>query len=82
MITILMVEDDAEITLLLKQYLPKYGIDIFTVLLPSVALEKLEIERYDLVLLDLGLPEMDGLELCNGHFPPTPHKNPLAIRVC
>jgi len=64
MITILMVEDDAEITLLLKQYLPKYGIDIFTVLLPSVALEKLEIERYDLVLLDLGLPEMDGLELC------------------
>jgi two-component system OmpR family response regulator len=29
-----------------------------------VALEKLSIEQYDLVLLDLGLPEMDGLELC------------------
>ena len=27
-------------------------------------LEKLSIEKYDLVLLDLGLPEMDGLELC------------------
>ena len=65
MTTILMVEDDEEITLLLEQYLPKYGIDIFTVSLPSVALNKLEIERYDLVLLDIGLPaEMDGLELC------------------
>jgi len=61
---ILMVEDDLEITALLEQYLPRYGLEIFSVSLPSVALEKLSIEQYDLVLLDLGLPEMDGLEFC------------------
>ena len=61
---ILMVEDDLEITELLEQYLPRYGLDLFSVTLPSVALEKLSVEQYDLVLLDLGLSEMDGLELC------------------
>ncbi len=61
---ILMVEDDEEITELLEQYLPRYGLELFSVSLPSVALDKLSIEKFDLVLLDLGLPEMDGLELC------------------
>lgn len=61
---ILMVEDDAQITELLEVYLSRYGLELFSVSLPSVALDKLSIEHFDLVLLDLGLPEMDGLELC------------------
>jgi two-component system OmpR family response regulator len=64
MSNILMVEDDKEITNLLEQYLPKYNFNIFSVSRPSTALDKLKIEQYDLILLDLGLPEMDGLELC------------------
>ncbi len=58
-----MVEDDLEITALLEQYLPRYGLNIMSVDSPLVALDKLSIEKYDLVLIDLGLPEMDGLEL-------------------
>jgi two-component system OmpR family response regulator len=64
MSSVLMVEDDAEITELLQQYLPRYGLELFSVVSPAVALNKLEVEQYDLVLLDLSLPEMDGLELC------------------
>lgn len=64
MAKILMVEDDLEITELLEQYLSSYSIDTLSVTLPLLALEKLEGESFDLVLLDLGLPQMDGLELC------------------
>ena len=59
-----MVEDDPEITELLEEYLARYGIELFSVRSPMVGLEKLATERYDLMLADLGLPEMDGLELC------------------
>ena len=64
MAKILMVEDDLEITQLLEEYLANYSIDTLSVTLPLIALEKLEGESFDLVILDLGLPQMDGLELC------------------
>ncbi|WP_041672723.1 response regulator transcription factor [Sulfurovum sp. NBC37-1] len=64
MIKVLMVEDDPDITELLEEYLGRYGIEVFSVSSPSVGLEKLQLERYDLMLIDLGLPEMDGLDLC------------------
>ncbi len=64
MAKILMVEDDLEITQLLEEYLASYSIDTLSVTLPLIALEKLEGESFDLVLLDLGLPQMDGLEFC------------------
>jgi two-component system OmpR family response regulator len=75
MAKVLMVEDDPEITELLEEYLARYGIELFSVASPKVGLEKLETERYDLVLVDLGLPEMDGLELCRlvrEHYPRLP----------
>jgi two-component system OmpR family response regulator len=62
--SILMVEDDLQITELLEEYLDRYGLETLSVDRPSTALDKLRTEQYDLVLLDLGLPEMDGLELC------------------
>ena len=64
MVKVLMVEDDPDITELLEEYLGRYGIELFSVSSPSVGLEKLQLERYDLMLVDLGLPEMDGLDLC------------------
>ncbi len=61
---ILMVEDDPDITLLLVNYLKLYQINVTAVERPSAALERLEKEQYELLILDLTLPEMDGLQLC------------------
>ncbi len=64
MAKVLMVEDDPDITELLEEYLGRYGIELLSVSSPGLGLEKLQLERYDLMLIDLGLPEMDGLDLC------------------
>ncbi len=64
MIQILMIEDDQEITNLLTLFLQKYNMHISGVDTPSLALSTLKIDHFDLIILDLSLPEMDGLELC------------------
>jgi two-component system OmpR family response regulator len=61
---ILMVEDDAEMITLLERYLSGYGFNIFSLVSPLSAIDKLQTQHFDLVLLDLSLPDMDGLELC------------------
>lgn len=62
--TILIVEDDSDIAQLVKHYLEKEG---FTARIAKTGLEAQRLvtsEHTDLVMLDLMLPEMDGLELC------------------
>lgn len=64
MLRILMVEDDQEISSLLREFLEQYNMEITAFTHPSQALNSLEMDHYDLAILDLMLPEMDGLELC------------------
>jgi len=64
MIKILLIEDDLEISDLLTQYLSRYQMEVISYAHPKAALSSLGIESYDLVLLDLTLPDMDGLDVC------------------
>lgn len=64
MMLALMVEDDPDITTLLVHYLKDNGILVDAVSTPSEGLELLGTKPYNLVILDLTLPQMDGLELC------------------
>ena len=61
---VMLIEDDEEITELLTTYLEKFNITITSFLEPKGALQNLEIDRYDLIILDLTLPHMDGLDVC------------------
>ena len=64
MIKILMIEDDIELAQILTQYLSKFNISVTNFEDPFLALSAIRLETYDLVILDLTLPGMDGLEVC------------------
>jgi DNA-binding response OmpR family regulator len=62
--TILVVEDDAKMVNLLKLYLEREGFGVMTAYDGRAALEAAERGRPDLVVLDLMLPHVDGIEVC------------------
>jgi len=64
MTKILMIEDDLELAEILTEYLVQFDFDIKTEDDPFNALSILKLEPFDLVILDLTLPGMDGLEVC------------------
>jgi two-component system OmpR family response regulator len=64
MIEILMIEDDWEMAELLEEFLAKHNIRIDNYDSPHLGLSALSIKKYDLMILDLSLPEMDGVEVC------------------
>jgi len=61
---ILVVEDDPKIQKVIAQSLLKEGYLVSTSASGREALEKAQSEAPDLVILDLRLPEIDGLEVC------------------
>ena len=62
--TILVVDDERNIVQLLRLYLGKEGFRVEAASNGREALEKVQSARPDLVVLDLMLPELDGLEVC------------------
>src|SRR5438552_10380918 len=62
--SILIVDDESEILRALQRSLVAHGYDVFTANSGEKALETLELHPLNLMLLDLGLPGMSGLEIC------------------
>ncbi|MBU4312612.1 MAG: response regulator transcription factor, partial [Candidatus Omnitrophica bacterium] len=61
---ILIVEDDKNISKLVKYNLEKAGFECIVTITGEKALEVLDKEAIDLIILDIMLPEMDGFETC------------------
>lgn len=61
---ILLVEDDPEIRNFIKLYLTKDGYEVIEVERGDLALEVFARENPDLVMLDILLPGLDGIEVC------------------
>ncbi len=61
---ILIVDDEIEILDLIKSCLMEDQYQILTAQNAKIALESIETELPDLILLDIMLPDIDGIELC------------------
>ena len=61
--TVLVVEDEREIRELLRRYLERAGFAVLTTGSGAQALQMLDEHTADIVVLDLGLPDVDGIEV-------------------
>lgn len=66
---ILLVEDDTRLSALIQEYLQKQGINVSVEHRGDIACDRIVNESHDLVILDLMLPGMDGLEICKAVRP-------------
>ena len=64
MTTVLVVEDETSIRSIVRAAVESDGGRVFEAATAASALELARRERPDLVVLDLGLPDRDGLEVC------------------
>ncbi|KIM09069.1 MAG: chemotaxis protein CheY [Sulfurovum sp. PC08-66] len=61
---ILLIEDDVEFAEILSEFLVEHGLYVAHEEDPYLALSRVKIDPFDLVILDLTLPGLDGLEVC------------------
>ena len=61
---ILMVDDDVDLNALVTEYLARFGHRLVTATTAAGGMAQLRRERPDLVILDIMLPDTDGLTLC------------------
>ncbi len=60
---VLIIDDEEEILCTLKKLLEKEAYEVETTRSAINAFEKVKSEKYHIVLIDIGMPEMNGIEL-------------------
>ncbi len=61
---ILMIDDDVDLNALVTEYLERFGLQLVTATTALRGMTELRRERPDLIILDIMLPDTDGLTLC------------------
>jgi DNA-binding response OmpR family regulator len=70
--TVLVVEDERDIREVLRRYLERAGLSVLTAATGAEAMHLIDSIRPDLVLLDLGLPDIEGTEILATAAPEIP----------
>ena len=74
---ILFVDDEEDITFLIHKGLKRNGFDIYSFADPKLALSNFRVNFYDLLLIDIRMPEIDGFE-----FYQNIRKQDKKVKVC
>jgi two-component system OmpR family response regulator len=61
---ILLIDDDERLAELLSEYFERFSLELTSCLSPSEGLAALDAGNFELIILDVMLPEMDGFEVC------------------
>jgi CheY-like chemotaxis protein len=61
---ILIADDEPHVSMLLKQFLQRSGYQVTTVLNGEQALASLNNEMADVIITDVQMPKMNGIQLC------------------
>jgi two-component system KDP operon response regulator KdpE len=61
---ILVVDDEPSILAAIAPLLRSHGYEVFTAMSGKAAIEAVELRQPDVIVLDLGLPDMSGIEVC------------------
>jgi DNA-binding response OmpR family regulator len=61
---VLLIEDDSRLAAMVSEYLGEAGYRVTTAASGANGLERLAKEPYDALVLDLSLPDIDGLDVC------------------
>ncbi|NIA11752.1 MAG: response regulator [Nitrospiraceae bacterium] len=62
---ILAIDDEEDLRIILKEELTDEGYEVFTLGDPAKAMDKIEETNPDLILLDIKMPGMSGMDLLN-----------------
>ncbi|MBC3888855.1 response regulator [Acetobacterium paludosum] len=62
--TVLIIDDDLEVQQLIKTYLEREGFGVYCTTRSSEGLEIINEKKLDLIILDIFLPDGNGLEVC------------------
>ena len=60
---VLVVDDNKDVSELLSIYLKKKGFDNVVINEPKIALGHIREEKYDVVVLDISMPEISGIDI-------------------
>src|SRR5687767_15717045 len=62
-ISVLVVDDEPGIALLCNRILNRAGYDVVSETNPRIAIEHLQQKRFDLLVVDIRMPEVDGFDV-------------------
>jgi len=76
--SILLVDDEADILVVVSMQLKHCGFQISTANSGQEAINKTRTQKFDLIILDINMPEMDGFETCC-HIKADPHTRNIPV---